>query len=484
MSATTSAKGARISFFARFNHLSLWKKGVILVVLIGLIWFFSVNIFAQKSTTSQYQTATAQQGSIISTVDESGNVNASSQTEVTSPSNGLIQQIYVKNGDQVTAGQKLFSVKSTATPEEKASAYASYENSFASYQSATQGKQAMQATLEKDRDAVLNETDAVNIMTSNVGGSKVNPQTGTQYNQNEIDSVNSALTNAQETFSADETKYNQEDTAIAAANAQLSSQSLSYQATQNATVTAPISGTVANLAVSPGGAVTASTVTTTSNSTSFGSSSSSSSSNGGSTVLSIGNYGQLSILAQVNEVDIPKIKVGQNATVTLDAFPNETYVGTVQSVDSVGTITSGVVTYNVYINLISPPSAVKSGMSASVAIQIARADNVITIPSAAVQTSAGASYVRILKNGQVTSVPVTTGISDDTNTEITSGISVGDVVITGINATTTGSSTTASPFSAGLGGARGGFGGGGGGFGGGGGAVRVGGGAAAGGAAK
>src|ERR1700722_12939470 len=141
MSTVNSAKGARPSFFGRLNQLSLLKKGIILVVLIGLIWFFSVNIFAQKSTTSQYQTATAQQGTIVSTVDESGNVNASSQTGVTSPSNGLIQQIYVKNGDQVTAGEKLFSVKSTATPEEKASAYASYESALNSYQSATQSKQ-------------------------------------------------------------------------------------------------------------------------------------------------------------------------------------------------------------------------------------------------------------------------------------------------------------------------------------------------------
>lgn len=469
--ASSSAKkaGTRLSFMGRFNQLKLWKKIVILAVVLLLLLFAGTKVFGQKSSTSQYQTTTAERGSIVSTVDESGNVNASSQTSVTSPTDGLIQQVYVKNGDKVTAGQKLFSVKSTATPEEVASAYANYENALASYQSATQAKETMQATLEKDREAVLSAADAVNTMTSNVGGSKVNPQTGTQYNQNEIDQTNSAYTSAQEQFSADETKYNQEATQIAAANAQLSSASLTYQATQSTTVTAPIAGTVANVSVQPGAAVTASTVTTTSNSTSFGSSSSSSSS-GGSAVLSIGNYSQLSILAQVNEVDIPKIKVGQQATVTLDAFPNETFVGQVESVDSVGAISSGVVTYNVYINLISPPSAIKSGMSASVAIQTARADNVITVPSAAVQTENGASYVRVLKNGKVTSVPVTTGISDDTNTEITAGINVGDDVIVGTSATT---NNTTSPFSTGLGGAGGARGGG---FSGGGAVIRGGGG--------
>jgi len=470
-SNTIKTKGSRFAFLGRFTGLSLWKKIVILVIVLALLFFAGTKVFGQKSSTSQYQTATATQGTIVSTVDESGNVNASSQTEVTSPTDGLVQNIYVKNGDHVTAGEKLFSVKSTATPEEVAQAYASYENSLASYQTATQDKQAMEATLEKDRDAILSAQDTLNLYISNPAAN--NPTTKISYDQNQIDEIYSAVTSDQEQFNADETKYNQEDTQIAAAGAALNSSQLTYQATQSTTVTAPIDGTVANLSVQPGSAVSASTVTTTSNSTSF-SSSSSSSTSGGSTVLSIGNFSKLSILAQVNEVDIPKIKVGQQATVTLDAFPNETFVGQVVSVDSVGTITSGVVTYNVYINLIAPPTEIKSGMSASVAIQTARADNVIMVPSAAVQTANGTSYVRVLKNGQVSDVTVTTGISDDTNTQITSGISVGDVVVTGVNAATTGNNT-ASPFSATLGGR--------GGFGGGGGAIRTGGGGGGGGGA-
>ena len=454
MSNTNLSQAKKPSLFGRFLGLTLWKKGIIVIIVFALLLFAGNRVFGQKDTTSQYQTATVQKGNIIATVNESGNVNASSQTEVTSPADGLIQQIFVKNGDHVTAGQKLFTVKSTATPQEKASAYASYENSLSSYQSAVQGKQSMVATLEKDRQAILDAQDAVDQLNENIGGNIINKSTGQHYTQNEIDSINSTLTNARETFTADQTKYNNEGTVIAAAAAALNSSSLSYQATQNATVTAPIAGTVANLSVMRGDAVTASTVTTTSNSTSFGSSSSSSSSSGGSSVLSIGNYNQLSILAQVNEVDIPKIKVGQQATVTLDAFPNETFVGKVVSVDSVGTISSGVVTYNVYISLISPPSSVKSGMSASVAIQTARADNVLTVPSAAIQTSNGSSYVRVLKNGKVSDVAVTTGISDDTNTEVTSGLSAGDVVITGTNATT--SSSTSSPFGGGFGGRGGG----------------------------
>ncbi len=463
MSVLNLSKIKNPSFLFRFRQLSLWKKGAIIVVVLLLLWFAGSKVFGQKSATSQYQTATTQRGSVISTVSESGNVSANSQVDITSPSTGIIEAVYVKNGDTVSEGQNLFKVKATATQQEKASAYASYETALTSYQNAQQAQQVAQATLEKDRQSVLDSQNVVNYQQNN----STNPATKQAYTQLEIDSLSSALTSAHETFIADETKYNNEGTAIAAANANLSSASLGYQATKDSVVTAPAGGTVANLSVSQGNSVTASSSnsnssstnsssSTSSNSTSSNSSSSGSSTSNGSTVLVLGNFSQLSVVAQVNEVDIPKVKVGQNATVTLDAFPNKTFVGQVESVDSVGTASSGVVTFNVYINLVSPPSSIKSGMTASVIVQTARHDNVVTVPTAAIQTSNGSSSVRILKNGQVSTVAVTTGIADDTNTEITTGVNVGDVVITGTSAATSNSSSTSSPFSGGFGGGRGG----------------------------
>jgi macrolide-specific efflux system membrane fusion protein len=99
-------------------------------------------------------------------------------------------------------------------------------------------------------------------------------------------------------------------------------------------------------------------------------------------------------------------------------------------------------------------------------IQTQRVDDALSVPTTAVQTTNGQSYVRVQsKNGQINQVVVTTGISSDTDTEITSGLNEGDNVVTSnlTTTTSTGSSTT-SPFSA-VGG-RGLFGGGGGGGGG------------------
>ena len=451
--------------FSWFTRLSLLKKGIILLIIIGLLGFAAVKVYSSKSAKVQYQTSTVSQGSVISTVTESGNVSSTSQISVGSPADGVIQELYVKNGDTVAAGQNLFKVKATATPQDQASAYASYLSAVNSAKSAQQSKQALQAGLEKDRQAVLDAQNQEDYKTNN----SVNPSTKTTYTQLEQESIDSALTNAHETFTADETKYNQADSAIAAANAQLNSASLAYQATQDSIVTAPYAGTVANLSTDVGGSVTASG-NNTSTSTSSNSSSSSSSSNS-SPVLILGNFTKLNVTVQASEDDITQIHKGQQATITLDAFPNQTFVGEVASVDSIGTSTSGVVNYSVYINLTEPPTTIQSGMTATAVIQTNRKDDTLYVPTAAVHTTDGASTVTVLKNGKPTSVDVTTGISSDTDTEITSGLSEGETVVTGTvsTRTTSAASTTASPFGATT--RTGGFGGGfGGGTGGGGGA--------------
>jgi macrolide-specific efflux system membrane fusion protein len=444
-----------------FGKLSLLKKGIIVVVVLALIGLGVSQAFGQQNSKPEYQTAQVQKGTIISTVTASGNITSSSQAGVGSPTTGIITEIYVKNGDMVTQGQPLFKVKSTASAQEIASAWASYQSALVSQNTAGTSKLVNQATLEKDRAAVLSAAQAVTTMQNTVAASQPNPATKQSYTQNEIDAINSALTNAKETFAADEQKYNQTGQSITAANASLNSAYLSYQATQDSDVPAPIDGTVANITVQPGDQITASGGNLSSNQNSNASSSNSSSST--NAVLYIGNYSKPYIKVQASEVDVPSLHEGQKATITLDAFPGKTFVGTVDSVDSSGVISSGVVSYNVFVSFVAPLSTILPGMTASVTIQTDRKDDVLSVPTAAIQSADGQSTVRVLKNGSISSVDVTTGIISDTETEIISGLSEGDVVVTGQSANRTTSGTTTSPFNRTFGGGFGGAAGGGGG---------------------
>ncbi|HUD45007.1 MAG TPA: HlyD family efflux transporter periplasmic adaptor subunit [Patescibacteria group bacterium] len=419
------------------GKLSLIKK-VLLLVVILVVGFILVKSLGGSSSQVQYQTSQVSKETIISTVSESGNVASGGQTNVASTTDGVITAVYVKNGDNVTLGQKLFSVKSTATPQDQASAYASYLSAQNNLNSAKSKMDSLQAALFQANQAFVNDK-GIN-----------NPSTDQQADPKYIEE-NANWLQAQADYTNQQGVINQ-------AQASLNTASLAYAATQDSTVTAPIAGTVANLSAVVGSNVTASNTTTT---TSANSTSSSTSTSTGTTVLVLGNFSTLIISVPVSEVDIPNIHAGQKATITLDAFSTKTFVGKVNSVDSVGSISSGVVTYNAYIAFLYPPDGVEPGMSATAVIETARKDNVLTVPTAAIQTSNSQSYVRVLNNGKITQTAVTTGISDDTNTEIDSGLSEGQTVVTGTVATSTSSSSSSSsPFSS-LTGGRGGFGGGG-----------------------
>lgn len=145
----------------------------------------------------------------------------------------------------------------------------------------------------------------------------------------------------------------------------------------------------------------------------------------------------------LNEVDVAKVKVGQKATLTFDAIDNLTISGLVWSVDQVGTVSSGVVNYNVKISFDTQDRRVLPGMSVNASIATNARQDVLIIPSGAVKILGDSSYVEMLdqslgvtNNQGIVSTfvpieqPVVVGISDDTFTEIVSGLSEGDKIIT------------------------------------------------------
>ncbi|HRY60180.1 MAG TPA: efflux RND transporter periplasmic adaptor subunit [Patescibacteria group bacterium] len=165
----------------------------------------------------------------------------------------------------------------------------------------------------------------------------------------------------------------------------------------------------------------------------------------------------------LGETDITKIKIGQKATFTFDAIDGLTLTGEVAEVGSVGATSNGVVSYTVKIVFNTDDDRVKSGMSFSVNIITDSKIDVITVPSSAVKANASGSYVEmpdetisddqvsvtagiVLKN-KTKQQTVEIGLSDGTNTEITSGLLEGDKIVTKTikpSTTTAKSSTTGS----------------------------------------
>ncbi len=131
----------------------------------------------------------------------------------------------------------------------------------------------------------------------------------------------------------------------------------------------------------------------------------------------------------LNELDAAKIKLGDKATLSFDAVPDLSITGEVTEIDTIGTVTQGVVTYSVQITFDTQDERVKSGMSVSASIINDSKPDVLIVPNSAIKTSRNISLVQILNNGKPKNITVEVGISNDTQSEITSGVNEGDSII-------------------------------------------------------
>jgi HlyD family secretion protein len=144
----------------------------------------------------------------------------------------------------------------------------------------------------------------------------------------------------------------------------------------------------------------------------------------------IDDLNKLLVDVEVAEVDINSIKVGQSATLTFDAIPNQEYTGEVVDVARVGETIAGVVNFKVTLQILNPDVHVLPGMTAAVNITVTKLDGILTVPNRSVRTENGKQVIYLLRNGQVVSVPIVLGAASDSDSQIASGdVKEGDQVI-------------------------------------------------------
>ncbi|MFC1478781.1 efflux RND transporter periplasmic adaptor subunit [Candidatus Margulisiibacteriota bacterium] len=162
---------------------------------------------------------------------------------------------------------------------------------------------------------------------------------------------------------------------------------------------------------------------------------------------------RLIVKAQVDETDISKVKEGQSAELSLDAYPKIKVQAGVTHIAYEAKTVSNVTMYEVELLPANVPKEFRSGMSASVKIIEAVRNNVLKLPNRAVMTRDDNSFVLVKKSGGEESRPerrrVVTGLADDQSIEIKSGLSAEDTVIIRLsnnNGSNTGRVNGTNPF--------------------------------------
>ncbi len=146
--------------------------------------------------------------------------------------------------------------------------------------------------------------------------------------------------------------------------------------------------------------------------------------------LTIMSENKFEIEADVPEINVGKLAIGNEATVTLDAFPGEQFLGRLFYIEPAETIIGGVVNFKIKVALDQPDQRLKNGLTANLKIETANKTGVLILPIYAVQERGGSFYVEKLVDDESRETQVTLGIrSQSGDVEIISGLSEGDRVV-------------------------------------------------------
>lgn len=409
-----------------FVKSSLKKKIVILIVLVAVVGVTYVKFINPKKSSIQYQTALVQKGTLIETVTGSGQVSTANNGTISTLATGVVTKLYVKDGDEVKMGDKIAEVDLDLNGEQNnASALSSYQSAKNNLESAKAGIYSLQSSMFTAWKTFMDL--AQNSTYQNSDGSP-----------NETNRALPQFHIAQDDWLAGEAKYKNQQNVVNQAQTALNSAWLSYQQS-SPTIYAPISGIISGLSLQEGSVIVETTNT-------------SNSAQSATKIANIRTKALPMVSVNLTEIDVPKVKLGDKATIKFDALTDKTFTGKVISIDTAGSVSSGVTTYPAVIRLDTESDSILSNMAASASIITDTKNDVLTVPVSAVKKQAdGTSYVQVMKNGKPVTTTVETGISSSSEIEIVSGLSVGDTVITSTisstGGTSSGSSQSQSPFS-------------------------------------
>jgi HlyD family secretion protein len=443
---------------------------IVLLAAVALVFAGSQLMGGSQADADEgIQTVVVERGTLRASVDATGSVVPETRLELNFESAGRVAEIMVEEGDQVEAGEvlarldtadleqaliqaqaslaineaQLAQTEDGASAEELASAWASLESALANYEEVKAGPSQEDITVAKadmenarialekaqaDYDKISWQAgigatyEAQALQQASVDYERARAQyelTVGHPTDSELKQAAAQVAQAQATLAALEEQPTPEDLAIARAQVTQAQSSLTQAQLnlEDATLMAPFAGTVADVNIEVGQMVNSSTP-----------------------VVVLTNLTNHYVDLYIDETEIGQVRVGQPAVITLDAFPDEEIEGKVMAIKSVGTVSGGIVTYEVRVEIAPTEVPAKPDMTASATVVVEEKGNVLLIPNRAIRREGDVEYVEVLpstSSGQragteVRRVAIATGASNDTVTEVTGGLEEGDAVVTDV----------------------------------------------------
>ena len=148
-------------------------------------------------------------------------------------------------------------------------------------------------------------------------------------------------------------------------------------------------------------------------------------------IMSVANLDDMQIDTLVDESDIGRVKVGQTVEFTVDAYPEETFTGTVRLISRSAVTEDNVIYYTVYVDVANPEGKLLPTMTARTNIVIEQQDNTLMVPPNCIYYEDGRSYVKVYDEATKVSkeVDVKVGLTGEENIAVTGDLQEGDVLL-------------------------------------------------------
>ena len=458
------------------HKISKWLIGLlILSSLMGggyLLYRQMVISFAQTAR-SKMLTVPVKRETLPITILANGTIEAKQSTNVSPNTSGRLKSLLVKEGDYVKTGQILARMDDSTLKGQLIQAQGSLASAQASLKKAIAGNRSQdiaqvqaqleqaQANLQKaqagnrpqdiaqaqarlksaqanlikaeddfNRNQQLYNAGAVSLQIVNQQRAERDSAQGlvneaqqalalqkSGSRTEDIEQLKAVVKEKQQALALQKAGTRQEDIEVARAGVIQQQGNLKTIQTQieNTIIRAPFSGIVTAKYADPGGFVTPTT---------SGSEVSSATS---SSILSLASNYQ--VVAKVAETDISKIKVEQSVTVIADAYPDKTFAGKVAEVAPQATVTSNVTSFEVKVNFTDSETLLRPAMNVNAKFDAGKLNNALVIPTVAILRQKSGTGVRVITEKGTKFVPIKTGLTINSKTEVLSGLEGNEKVL-------------------------------------------------------
>lgn len=353
-------------------------------------------------------------GDLVVSVSGSGNIDVANEANLSFGTVGQIDKVYVEEGDEVSQGVVL--AKLDTGPLELALAQAEVALATAEYNLDRAEDPYSRQEVATAYAAVYEAEYYLAFASQMLAKAQADGDVvGMKTWSTEVARAQTNLTIAQERLNIMLAAPDKDEIELMEMQVEVAKQSVEEAQKQldGVTLTAPFDGIVAGVYADEGDAASP-----------------------GVPIIHLIDPTSMELKAEVDEIDIPRVRLGRKAIISVDALPDLELEGRVSHISLLSIEVAGVVSYGVTIDFDVPEgSDLRAGMSATVDIISSERSNVLLVPDSAIdQDSQGNPIVKVMVDEQIETRPVVIGISDGFRTEIVDGLNEGEIVVIGVQA--------------------------------------------------